>query len=157
MLTREDLHIAGKLTLRKTTPDGQVVEEISAHNDITLAGRSLVARLFNRDSANVAISRVSKIQVGRSQAKFEAKQTALGDRVGETPISRIEASEVLDTDGRQRVMLRLIGELGENDCNDTLREAGLFTDDNVMYNRVTFDTVTKSKQFKLTLVWEILF
>jgi len=26
-----------------------------------------------------------------------------------------------------------------------------------MYNRVTFDTVTKSKQFKLTLVWEIMF
>jgi hypothetical protein len=63
----------------------------------------------------------------------------------------------MDATGRARVLLRLIGELGEDNANDTLREAGLFTDDNVMYNRVTFDTVTKSKQFKLTLVWEILF
>ena len=50
-----------------------------------------------------------------------------------------------------------MGELGENDCNDQLREAGLFTPDNVMYNRVVFDTITKSSQFKLTLVWEIDF
>ena len=157
MLPREDQNIAGRLTLRKTTPDGALVEEIQAHNDITLAGRSLVARLFNKDSAAVNISRVSKIGVGRSQNKFDPKATALGDRVGETPISRIETSEVVDANGRPRVLLRLIGELGENDCNDALREAALFTDDNVMYNRVSFDTVTKSKQFKLTLVWEIMF
>ena len=42
-------------------------------------------------------------------------------------------------------------------CNAELREAGLFTEDGVMYNRVTFDTITKSDQFKLTLVWEITF
>lgn len=158
MNTREDLNIAGQLTLRKTTLDGQLVEEITVHNDITTPGRSLVAQLFNRDNAAVKTSRVSKIHVGRSKAAFDPKQNAMVDKVGETPISRIETSEVVDSSGRPRVLLRLIGELGENDCNDTLQEAGLFTDDNkVMYNRVTFDTVTKSKQFKLTLVWEIMF
>lgn len=157
MLPREDLNIAGKLTLRKTTLDGTLVEEIQAHNDITLAGRNLVARLFNKESAALSISRVSKIGVGRSQNKFDPKATTLGEAVGETPVSRIETSEVVDPSGRLRVLLRLIGELGENDCNDALREAALFTEDNVMYNRVAFDTVTKSKQFKLTLVWEILF
>ncbi|MFZ6028599.1 MAG: hypothetical protein ACOYYS_12855 [Chloroflexota bacterium] len=157
MLPREDLHLAGKLTLQKIALDGGLVEEIQAHNDITLAGRTLVARLFNKESAAVNISRVSKIGIGRSQNKFDPKATALGDKVGETPISRIETSEVMDASGRPRVLLRLIGELGENDCNDTLREAALFTEDDVMYNRVAFDTVTKSKQFKLTLVWEILF
>lgn len=157
MLTREDLHIAGKLTLRKATLDDRLVEEVTANNDITLAGRDLIARLFNKDNKNVQIGRVSKIQVGRSQNAFDPEQPALLDRVGETPVSRIEISEVVDATGRPRKMLRLIGELGENDCNDALQEAGLFTEDNVMYNRVTFDTVTKSKQFKLTLVWEIMF
>jgi len=157
MLTREDLHIAGKLTLRKVTLDDRLVEEVTANNDITLAGRELIARLFNKDNKDVQIGRVSKIQVGRSQTAFDPKQTALIESMGETPISRVEISEVVDATGRPRKMLRLTGELGENDCNDALREAGLFTDDKVMYNRVTFDTVTKSKQFKLTLVWEIMF
>ncbi len=157
MHAREDLHIAGKLILRKVTLDDRLVEEVSVHNDITLAGRDLIARLFNKDNEAVEIHRVSKIQVGRSQAPFDSRQSALVERVGETPISRIEASEVLDGAGRLRKMLRLIGELGEDDCNDTLHEAGLFTEDNVIYNRVTFGAVTKSEQFKLTLVWEIMF
>jgi hypothetical protein len=56
------------------------------------------------------------------------------------------------------MMLRLTGELGEDECNGELREAGLFTaKDEVMYNRVTFKPVNKSSEFKLTLVWEITF
>lgn len=157
MLSRDDLHIAGRLTLRKMTLDGEVVQEITAHNDITMAGRGLVARLFNKDNNAVDVSRVSKIMVGKSPDKFDPKQTALSNKVGETPISKVETSEVLDSTGRSRVLLRLVGELAEDNANDALREAGLFTSDGVMYNRVTFDTVTKSKQFKLTLVWEILF
>ena len=157
MQMREDLHIAGRLTLRKTTLDGQLVEEVTTHNDITLAGRDLVARLFNRDNNNVTIGRVTKIQVGRSKTPFDAKQTALLDKVGETAITEVKPSDVMDANGRTRKMLRLVGELGEDDANDALCEAGLFTEDNVMYNRVIFGTVTKSKQFKLTLVWEILF
>ena len=85
MLTREDLHIAGKLTLRKVTLDDRLVEEVTVYNDITLAGRDLIARLFNKDNKDVQIGRVSKIQVGRSQNAFDPKQTALIDRVGETP------------------------------------------------------------------------
>jgi hypothetical protein len=158
MNTREDLNIAGQLTLRKTTLDGQLVQEITVHNDITLEGRRLVAQLFNKDNAAVNTSRVSKIQVGRSKSSFDPKQNVMVDKVGETPITSITPSEVLDSSSRPRLMLRLVGELGENDCNDALQEAGLFTEDGkVMYNRVTFDTVTKSKQFKLTLIWEIMF
>ena len=159
MNTREDLNIAGQLTLRKTTLDGQLVEEITVHNDITIAGRTLVAQLFNKDNAAINTSRVSKIQVGRSKTAFDPTQNAMVDKVGETPIKSITSGEVVsDSSGRSRLLLRLIGELGENDCNDALQEAGLFTDDGkVMYNRVTFDTVTKSKQFKLTLIWEIMF
>jgi hypothetical protein len=157
MLTREDLHIAGKLTIFKTTLNGEIVEQVSNHNDITLSGRDLVASLFNRDKAGMQIGRVTKIHVGRAKDDFDAEQKQLGSKVGETPVANIETSTVMDGGGRKRILLRLTGELGEDDCNDALCEAGLFTDEGVMYNRVTFDTVTKSRQFKLTLVWEILF
>jgi len=156
----EDLNIAGRLTIKKYTRDNRLIDEISVHNDITIDGRELIARLFNKDNQDVAIERVSKIRLGRSQDKFKAQQNNLLDpvtnptdgQVWQTDISKIEQSQV-----EERIMLRLTGELGEDDCNDELREAGLFTADGVMYNRVTFDTITKSDQFKLTLVWEITF
>ncbi|MEN8218505.1 MAG: hypothetical protein ABFS56_19480 [Pseudomonadota bacterium] len=155
----EDLNIAGRLTIKKYTPDNQLIDEISVHNDITIDGRELIARLFNKDIQG-DIKRVSKIRLGRSQDKFNAQQHKLLDpvtnttdgQIWQTDISKIEQSQV-----QERIILRLTGELGEDDCNDELREAGLFTADDVMYNRVTFDTITKSNQFKLTLVWEITF
>ena len=82
-------------------------------------------------------------------------KTALGQEVAETDITSIE--EVPNPGGASRMMLRLTGELPEDANLGPLQEAGLFTNDDVMYNRVTFDTITKSDKFKLTLVWEITF
>ncbi len=68
-----------------------------------------------------------------------------------------------DEGGVPRKMLRITGHLAEEECNGALREAGLSTKgeaegvDPILYNRVTFDTITKSDQFRLTLVWEITF
>jgi hypothetical protein len=157
MMMRDDAGIQGRLTVRKYTAGGELVEEVTAHNDITLAGRYLVSKLFSKDSANVA--RVTKMFLGRSDGAFSQDGTALADKAGETPVKTpIETSEVLDpVTGRKRVLLRLYGELAEGEVNDVLKEAGLFTDDNVMYNRVTFGAITKTPQFKLTLTWEITF
>jgi len=155
MSIREDLTIAGRLTLRLYTPEGRLAEEVTAPNDITLAGRTLVARLFNRDKAEDPIERVSTMKVGRSGETFNADDEALGEFVAETPITTID--EVANPGGASRMMLRLTGELAEDDDLGPLQEAGLFTNDGVMYNRVTFDTITKSDKFKLTLVWEITF
>ena len=156
MSIRDDLNIAGRLTLRLCTPDGRIVEEVTAHNDITLAGRTLVASLFNHDKAADPIKRVSKMKVGSSGKDFDAADAALGEYVDETPIiTPIE--EVPNPGGASRMMLRLTGELPEDADLGPLKEAGLFTDDDVMYNRVTFETITKSDKFKLTLVWEITF
>lgn len=158
-MLKDDLNIQGRLIMRKFNLSGELVEEVSAHNDITLNGRYLVSKLFSIDNAKSNVARVSKICMGRSDAAFSETDAALKDKIFETPVKTpIETSEVLDpVTGRKRVMLRLYGELGENDSNDVLKEAGLFTDDNVMYNRVTFGAITKTVQFKLTLVWEITF
>ena len=72
MSLREDLNIAGRLTLRLHTADGRVADERVAHNDITLKGRELVARLFNADLVATDIPRVSRIVVCTSSRKGAA-------------------------------------------------------------------------------------
>ena len=47
--------------------------------------------------------------------------------------------------------------LDQNEANGALTEAGLFTEDNVMYNRVVFLPINKTSDFQLTLIWEIVF
>ena len=159
MHVHEDLDLTGRLTICRTTPDGRRTRAVRVPNAITRHGRQLVARLFNHDKTGDPIQRVSKMQVGSSGKAFDPADEALGSPI-EDPIDvqQIEEIEITDpTTGRPRVMLRLTAELGEDDHIGELREAGLFTDDGLMYNRVVFDTITKSDQFKLTLIWEITF
>ena len=158
MSLHESLDIAGRLTLRLRTADGRPVREVIAHNDITVHGRRLVAQLFNPRMADTGVPRITRICVGSDGKEFDPQDNALGKRVGWTAIDEVEELEATDTGGRPRRMLRMTGELGEGDGNGELREAGLFTDDEqVMYNRVRFPTITKSPEFRLTLVWEITF
>lgn len=157
MPLRDDLHIAGRLTIQTHTLNGELVAETTAHNDITLAGRNLVARLFNKDVKGGQINRVSQMYLGSSKKAFNPADKALAQKIGQTEIKTIKSSQITDAANKPRMQLQLTGELGEKDCNGELREAGLFTTDGVMYNRVTFDTITKSNQFRLTLVWEVTF
>lgn len=159
MSLREDLNIAGRLTVHVHAADGTLVDERHATNDITIAGRELVASLFNRDKAREEIPRISRICVGGDDTPFDPKHKDLVKPVGCTDIASIEEVAVTDGANRPRRMLRLVGELGEKECNGELREAGLFTAGAgaVMYNRVVFKPINKTADFKLTLVWEITF
>ena len=158
MSLRESLELAGRLTLRLSDREGRVVHESVAHNDITIHGRDLVARLFNAELATTPIPRVTQIGLGSDDGAFDPQANGLGRGLGFTPITTFEDETVMDG-GRPRKRLRLTGELAEGDFKGKLlHEAGLFTEDGkVMYNRVTFPTITKTDQFKLTLVWEITF
>jgi hypothetical protein len=163
MSLHETLDIAGRLTLRLHAPDGRVVDERVAHNDITLRGRGLVAQLFNV-TVQTAVPRVSRMCVGSSGEAFDAQKNALGGLIGCVPIGTVEESTVTDAGGKPRRRLRITGELGMEQCNGELREAGLFTAEDranpaaeVMYNRVTFKPINKSPEFQLTLVWDIIF
>ncbi|HEU0015548.1 MAG TPA: hypothetical protein VFQ45_17865 [Longimicrobium sp.] len=155
MSLHERQDITGRLTLRLHAPDGRVAREQTASNEITPQGRALVAQLFNRDMAATPIARVSQIGLGRNGEKLKAGGTTLNEPIGMTPVRSIE--QVPRQPNETRTVLRLTGELAEKEMNGVLQEAGLFTEDGVMYNRVTFAPISKSEQFKLTLVWEITF
>lgn len=152
--------IQGKLTLQKLDAHDNILGEQVTYNSITTLGRKLVSDLFKfnilaQENQEDKIKRISQIHVGRSKEAFNPDQTGLQDEVGRTPIESVEYVAT----GSDRVQLRLVGELGMDDANDELKEAGLFTEDDtpIMYNRVIFDTITKSPEFKLKLIWEITF
>ncbi len=153
--------ILGKLTIQKYDLNGNLVEETVAHNSITKAGRRLVADLFrfniNDDKAD-KIKRITMMHVGDSPAAFDADHTALQGYIEKMKVVPDE-NDPISVTNEGRIKLRLISELGEGDGNGALQEAGLFTDDEtpIMYNRVTFKTINKSDQFKLTLIWELTF
>lgn len=174
MALQEHQDISGRLTLLVTAADGRVVEERAARNTITTGGRQLLARLFNPKMPE-NIPRVSRIGLGGDGTPTRPGDTALRKPVGFVDIRDLQEDEVM-VDGKPRTVLRIVGELGEDDCNEQLQEAGLFTGADegtpagpaagaeesrqaapVMYNRVTFAPISKSPEFKLTLVWEITF
>lgn len=165
MALQEHQDISGRLTVIVTAADGRVVEERAARNTITTGGRQLLARLFNQKMPE-NIPRVSRIGLGGDGTPTRPGDTELKKPVGFIDVKDVQEDETT-VDGKPRTVLRIVGELGEDDCNEALQEAGLFTGaaageggreaTPVMYNRVTFAPITKSKEFKLTLVWEITF
>lgn len=156
MKANEFLDMKGRLTLQKRNAANQVYEEIAANNSIVLKGRDLVAKLF----INEKIAPVSHIAVGSgTDAVDPIKNEQLTTELFRKGIDPIDPTQnLVDTsDGRKKVTIT--AELDFNEANGALTEAGLFNAaaGGVMYNRVVFPTINKTSDFKLTLIWEILF
>jgi hypothetical protein len=154
-----DMH--GQLTLRLIDQAGAVVAERSYHNRIVKSGRLLVAQMFGGVGDGSPLGKISHIAVGIGGDKSDDKQTALvKERSPRRPVDKPTYSDLADRD-TQRVKVSLTATFDYNDANgsEPLQEAGLFNAETggVMYNRVTFDPVTKSNAFKLTLLWEVIF
>ena len=158
---QETNDIRGRLTLRLIDRAGEVVAERSYHNRIVKSGRLLLAQMFGGVSDGSKLNIISHIAVGTGGDKPDDKQTALAKERGpRRPLDKPSYSDLVDRD-TQRVKVSLTATFDYNDANgpEPLQEAGLFNADSagVMYNRVTFDPVTKSNAFKLTLLWEVVF
>lgn len=157
MKIHEAFDMKGRLTLRLSDRQGHTVRSFSADNDIVLTGRDLVAKLF----ANVKIDPVSHIAVGTGSAAVNpATDVGLEKEAFRKALTTIDAAlDITPVAGRMRVIVST--ELDFAEGNGALTEAGIFNSKNpgggVMYNRVVFPPVNKTADFKLTLLWEILF
>jgi len=147
----------GRLTLRLHNRRGDLVREIAADNDIVMTGRDLVAKLF----AKVSIDPISHIAVGNGVTPVNpATDQKLVSELFRKNITPIDpAKDITPVGAKVRVMVST--ELDFAEGNGALTEAAMFNGSNpassVMYNRVVFPPVNKTADFKLTLVWEILF
>lgn len=166
----------GRLQIQQFDRAGHLVTAIEADNAIVYTGRELVAKLFIQVDN---IKPISHIAIGTDETPVDpGKDTALGRQVFRKALRPFEQKDltdnqvdVTDRDGnpqRQRSsIIRLSADLDfdEPSVKDNggrpynLKEAGLFNDaeGGVMYNRVVFPGISKTADFKLTLVWEIIF
>lgn len=155
----------GCLTLRVYDREGRLLHDRRHDNRIVTSGRQMVARMFGGVSTGSAPTRVTHMAVGTDATAPADADTALkAQRGGRKPIGDVtygEFDETVTGGLVKRVRARLTAEFdfGEANGNEPLREAGVFNaaSGGIMYNRVTFEEVTKTDAFKLTLVWEIVF
>ena len=157
MKVSEDLDIKGRLTLQKRNADDEILAEIAVNNTIVLTGRDLVARLFINQPG---IRTISHVAVGTDNAVTTGDDKQLKAECFRKEIGIIKPDEVVTTNqGRRKVTISVDLELGEANSTKPLTEAGLFNaqQGGVMYNRVIFSPISKTNQFKLTLIWEIIF
>ena len=146
----------GRLHIAIHTRDGELYREFAADNSIVLTGRDLVAKLF----INETIDPISHIAVGTGATAVDpALDGALAAELFRKPINPINPSTDLTTTEENKKKVRVTADLDFTEGNGALTEAGLFNTDTagVMYNRVVFPAINKTTDFRLTLIWEIIF
>lgn len=157
----------GQLTLRLTNQIGHVIQERQYHNRIVTSGRMLVAQMFGGVISGAPPTPVTHMAVGIGAADPSDDDTELvAPRGARNPIAAPQYISFEEaTPGtaekvkRVRVALTAVFDYDEANGREPLREAGVFTAETggVMYNRVVFEPVTKTRAFKLTLLWDIIF
>jgi hypothetical protein len=164
---RESTDMRGTVTLELTDAAGTVVHRQQRRNRIVKSGRRLVAERFAGVPTGIPPSQVSHVAVGSDGTAATDDNSQLGNqRGGRNPITQIGYIDIeekppgsVETIKRTRASLSAVFDFNEANGPDPLREAGVFTaaTGGVMYNRVTFDPVTKTNAFKLTVLWDIVF
>lgn len=167
MLMTDTLDIKGNLTIQKISGDHQIIETIHARNNIMIDGRDLVAKLFIKQP----VETISYFAVGSGSNPNsvlangkELNQEIFRKKLPDLTPENLQTITLTDEkDGKiERIKLSIKADLETGEANVTLTEAALFTGDKgdenpIMYNRVVFHPIAKTADFKLTLVWEIVF
>ncbi len=155
MKINDHIEMKGRLTMRIYSKTGELVSQQTADNDIVRTGRDLVAKQFIGLGGGIAP--ISHLAVGTGTTPVSPQNdTALGSEIGRVLIN--PATQLANTP-EGRVKVTVTADLDFSIGNGVLTEAGLFNaaTAGVMYNRVVFPAVNKTTDFKLTLIWEILF
>jgi hypothetical protein len=155
MAFQDALDPKGRLTVQIKDGRNALVEMVQANNSIVLTGRDLIAKLF----VNEAIDPVSHVAVGTGNAAVNPADTGLNTEIFRKAINPIDPSLHITTTSENKRKVTITAELDFGEANAALTEAGLFNavTGGVMYNRVVFPPINKTADFKLTLIWEIVF
>ncbi|MDZ8263317.1 hypothetical protein [Nostoc sp. ChiQUE01b] len=152
------LDIKGNLVIQKISTNEQIIETIHAHNNIVTTGRYLVAQRFIQTD----VGTISYFAVGTGSSpvlpdEIKLNQENFRKKLPDLNIRNLE--KITRQNREERIKLSIKADLETGEANGALTEAALFTAEpnSIMYNRVVFESIEKTKDFKLTLVWEILF
>ncbi|MEN8445229.1 MAG: hypothetical protein ABG776_09500 [Cyanobacteria bacterium J06555_13] len=164
------LDMRGRLSLHAFDRAGNPIGTTKANNSIVYTGRDLVAQLFLDEE----LKPVRYIAVGTGSKKVEPDiDTQLQNEIFRKKLKKVDLTKDLmdinietqkDPYTSRKIILSADLDFEEpatqpNGDPHKLTEAGLFNakSGGIMYNRVIFPSISKTKDFKLTLVWEIIF
>lgn len=161
----ERINMRGQLTLLWRDRQGRVIHQQRYQNRIVTSGRRMVATLFAGTTSNEELpTRISHIAIGTGSNPPSDNDLALQNEIVRKPIDNIAFSELVEGEGEARVQriqvgLRAVLERSEANSAEPLREAGIFNAEagGTLYNRVVFAPVTKTDNFELTLLWDVIF
>ena len=172
MKIADAMDMKGRLIIQRFNPDGEKIDEVKANNFIVYSGRDLVAKMF----LNQQIAPIRYLAVGTGSSPVNPiTDTALQQEIFRKEVKTLDLSRDLSDTDEITVKVDSGGTLIQKNrkvrlCVDLdfaepanqpvpLTEAGLFNaaEGGIMYNRVVFPNITKTVDFKLTLVWEIIF
>lgn len=182
MYLTDSLAMKGRLHIQRFDRTGRLVNVVAANNAIVFTGRNLVAQLF---AGVQGVAPITHLAVGTGDTAVKADtDTTLVNEVLRKPLKAFDtardltsfmlsdpsaANPVQPETSYKSSRIRFSADLELNDLDPAsnngqpyiLKEAGLFNaadiNTGVMYNRVVFPGIPKTSEFKLTLVWEIIF
>lgn len=171
MKMADSLDMKGKLIIQRINPAGQLIDEVKANNFIVYTGRDLVARMFLAEqvdpiryiaigSGSNPVNPVSDTALQQELYRKEVKPLDLSRDLGDTEEVPVQAESGVVNQKNRKVRFSVDLDFAEPPNQPAiLTEAGLFNaaQGGIMYNRVVFPNITKTGDFKLTLVWEIIF
>jgi hypothetical protein len=153
--------LQGSVEIHLKNRVGRVLQTRKCHNLIVNSGRELVAKLVTNQAGFSAI----RVQLGSSGDPELPDQVSLITPL-EGAIKDIEnllIELIEEAPNNFRAKMSFSANFGENEGVGQIREAGIVFEEvspgntDVLYNRVTFDTINKTTDDELTLNWEIRF
>ena len=163
MRLNDHIDLKGRLRIQLTDKEGRIVHEQQNDNAIVLDGRDLVARLFL--GLDGTLSGITHLAVGTGTNPVADGDAALQSERFRKEIRTPDLDQdlaVITSQSPNKMRLTVSTDLETTEANDPavpITEAGLFNSatGGIMYNRVVFPPVFKTEDYKLTLIWDILF
>ncbi len=142
---KEFLTAKGEVLLQIWDKDGALIDEIKGENLIVNVGKQSLASLLG---AATSAKRVSKIGFGTSGTATAGGDTSLQSGF-------IKALDGVTYSGTSAIFEYAL-ELNEYNGN-TIREFGLFSNDDTLFSRIVRNPIEKTNQIRLTGTWKITF
>lgn len=139
------IQASGEVSLQVWSKDGKLLYNEVANNLIVNVGKQSLAKLLGSAESN---KRVAKIGFGTSGAVTAGANTSIENQF-------IKALDGVTYSGTS-VIFEFALETSENN-GVTIREFGLFSNDDTMFSRVVRSPLTKTPDIRLSGTWKITF
>jgi hypothetical protein len=142
---------------------GELIDERFTHNAVMQAGAGLIASLFSGQGSPITHMAVGSSNEPDAETFNTTELTVVADDLSGVTEAAIPAdSFTVETDEVRRVVkVRIRGTLPNDAAVGRVQEAGLISrtsaTEAILYNRVTFDPISKGDDHELTLFWEVTF